>query len=119
MCDMILNYVKIGMRAFVLRRVRLLATPCPVHGIFQARILEWVAVSFSRNLPDPGPELTSPALVGRFFFLPLSHQGSHRHRFLRKLEGSTPDAKCGGARLERRKESDLFSLLIFVFSNRF
>ncbi|XP_055433523.1 RNA-binding protein Musashi homolog 2 isoform X1 [Bubalus kerabau] len=29
----------------------------------KARILEWVAVSFSRNLPDPGPELTSPALV--------------------------------------------------------
>ena len=25
-----------------------------VHGIFQARILEWVAISFSRDLPDPG-----------------------------------------------------------------
>ena len=68
MCDVILNYVKISMCAFVLRCVRLLATPCPVRGIFQARILEWVAISFSRNLPDPGTELTSPALVGRFFF---------------------------------------------------
>ena len=36
------------------------------HGISQARILEWVAISFSRDLPalEPNP---SPALAGRFF----------------------------------------------------
>ena len=33
-----------------------------VHGIFLARVLEWVAISFSRDLPDPGIELRSPAL---------------------------------------------------------
>ena len=33
-----------------------------VHGILQARILEWVAISFSRDLPDPGIEPRSPAL---------------------------------------------------------
>ena len=33
-----------------------------VHGILQARILEWVAVSFSRDLPNPGIETGSPAL---------------------------------------------------------
>ena len=33
-----------------------------VHGILQARILEWVAVPFSRDLPNPGIELRSPAL---------------------------------------------------------
>ena len=38
-----------------------------VHGISQARILEWVAVSFSRGLPDPGMEPMSPALASRFF----------------------------------------------------
>ena len=38
-----------------------------VHGISQERILEWVAVSFSRDVPDPGIEPTSPALAGRFF----------------------------------------------------
>ena len=27
-----------------------------VHGIFQARVLEWVAISFSRELPNPGIE---------------------------------------------------------------
>ena len=41
-----------------------------VHGISQARILEWVAISFSRDLPDPEIEpmsLMSPALAGGFF----------------------------------------------------
>ena len=33
-----------------------------VHGILQARILEWVAVPFSRGLPNPGIEPRSPAL---------------------------------------------------------
>ena len=31
-----------------------------VHGILQERILEWVAMSSSRDLPDSGIELTSP-----------------------------------------------------------
>ena len=41
-----------------------------VHGIFQAKILEWVAISFSGDLPNPGTEptsLESPALAGGFF----------------------------------------------------
>ena len=39
-----------------------------VHGgTFQARILEWVAISFSRDLPNPGIEPESPALVSGFF----------------------------------------------------
>ena len=29
------------------------------HGILQARILEWVAISFSRDLPNPGTESRS------------------------------------------------------------
>ena len=33
-----------------------------VHGIFQATVLEWVAIYFSRDLPDPGIEPGSPAL---------------------------------------------------------
>ena len=32
------------------------------HGIFQARILEWVAILFSRDLPDPGIKPRSPEL---------------------------------------------------------
>ena len=38
-----------------------------VYGIFQGRILEWAAISLSRDLPDPGIEPVSPALAGRFF----------------------------------------------------
>ena len=38
-----------------------------VYGISQTRILEWVAISYSRDLPDPGIEPTSPALESRFF----------------------------------------------------
>ena len=34
----------------------------PVHGISQARILEQVAISFSRDLPDLGIKPTSPTL---------------------------------------------------------
>ena len=41
-----------------------------VHGISQARILEWGAISSPRDLPDPefkpAPPV-SPALTGRFF----------------------------------------------------
>ena len=33
-----------------------------VHGILQAGILEWVAIPFSGDLPDPGIEPKSPAL---------------------------------------------------------
>ena len=38
-----------------------------VHGIFQARILEWVAISYSTDLPDPGVKPMSPTLAGGFF----------------------------------------------------
>ena len=44
-----------------------------IHRIFQARILEWVAISFSRDLLGPGVKLKSPALA---ITLPLSHQGN-------------------------------------------
>ena len=33
-----------------------------VHGIFQARMLEWVAIFFSGDLPNPGIEPGSPSL---------------------------------------------------------
>ena len=47
-----------------------------VHGIFQARILEWVAISSPGDLPNPGikPEsVASPALASGF--LPLAPPG--------------------------------------------
>ena len=38
-----------------------------VHGILQARILEWIAMPPPEDLPDPGIEPTSLTLAGRFF----------------------------------------------------
>ena len=40
------------------------------HGILQSSVLEWVAISSSRDPPDPGIEPVSlifPALAGGFF----------------------------------------------------
>ena len=41
-----------------------------LSGIFQARILEWFTIFYSRDPPDPGIQsmsLVSPALSGGFF----------------------------------------------------
>ena len=69
-----------------LSRVRLFATPwtvayqalrnLSVHGIFQARVLEWVAISFSREFPYPGIEPGTPALQADA--LPSEPPVSHR-----------------------------------------
>ena len=37
-----------------------------VRGILQASMLDWVAISFSRNLPDPGIEPRVSPTAGRF-----------------------------------------------------
>ena len=39
----------------------------PVHGILQARTLEWVAFCSPGDLPDPGIEPASPGLTDGFF----------------------------------------------------
>ena len=46
-----------------------------VHGIFQARIREWVAISSSRG-SSPPRDRTSVSCIGRQILYPLSHQGS-------------------------------------------
>ena len=38
-----------------------------VHGIFQARILEWVALSFSRGSSPPRDQTWVPCIAGGFF----------------------------------------------------
>ena len=64
-------------------RVRLFATPWTIacqapqsgHGIFQARILEWAAISFSMASSQPRDRTWVSRIVGRRFYR-LSHQGS-------------------------------------------
>ena len=42
-------------------------TVARVHGIFQARILEWVAISFSRGSFRPRGQIHISCLAGGFF----------------------------------------------------
>ena len=46
-----------------------------VHGILQARVLEWLAFPSLGNLPDPGIEPGSPALQADS--LPSEPSGNH------------------------------------------
>ena len=72
LCCVNLHYV------YVLGCVRLFSTPRTVaarlHGIFQARILEWVAISYSRGSSQPRDQNCVSCIAGGF--LPLSHLGS-------------------------------------------
>ena len=46
-----------------------------IHGILQARLLEWVAIPFTRGSVQPMDRTRVSHAVGRFFYY-LSHQGS-------------------------------------------
>ena len=58
-----------GVKVKVISCVRLFATPmdCTVHGILQARILEWVAFPFSRGSSQPRDRMQVSCIAGRFF----------------------------------------------------
>ena len=62
-----------------------------VHGIFLARILEWVAISFAKGSSDPGIELSSlasPALAGGFLYCCATWHGwLNCYTFRRPLGG--------------------------------
>ena len=64
-----------------------------VHGIFQARILEWVAIPSPGDLPDPGSEPASPPLAGRFFTTEPPGKPTHP-----QYTGTELGTATGGAR---------------------
>ena len=76
-CSFVSICQSIHLSTCVCMYARLCWTPCHsmdcsppgsfVYGIFQGRILEQVAISYQRDLPDPGIEPASPALAGEFF----------------------------------------------------
>ena len=67
--------------------------PCSsLHGISQARILEWFAISFSRDLPDLGIEPRSPALQADS----LPSEPLEMYRWLLILESVGGGKKLGG-----------------------
>ena len=70
-----------------------------VHRIFQARILEWVAVSSSRGSSQP----MAPASAGRFFT--LSPLGSPHHCITdEKTEAQRSEAQCPPSHSESEGE---------------
>ena len=86
-----------------------------VHGISQARILEWVPIPFSSDLPDPGIERVSPALAGRFFTteLPGKPTGDipthRRNKGLCSCGAYTLDQKIFSSGLMEQSYSELFN----------
>ena len=48
----------------------------PVHGIFQGRILEWVAISYSKGSSQPRGWTLVSCIAGTYFYQ-LSYEGSH------------------------------------------
>ena len=71
------------MHAQSLSRVQLFATPWTVARqapLSMARILEWVTISSSRDLPDPGIKPGSPALQADS--LPDKLPGTHIYNLL-------------------------------------
>ena len=65
------------------------STDYRIHGILQARILEWVAFPFSGDLPNPGIEPRSPALQADS--LPAEPQGKSKNTGVGSLTPSAVD----------------------------
>ena len=49
----------------------------PVHGVLQARILEWVAIPFSRGSPQPRDQTWVFCIVGRYFTVWATREALH------------------------------------------
>ena len=75
---------------------RTVAHQAPLHRIFQKRILEWVAIYYSRETSQPRDQpafLASPAVAGRFFItVPPRKPPSQRvpRKNLKDEEGKKP-----------------------------
>ena len=54
-------------KVLVAQSVWLFVTPWSIRGIFQARILEWVAIPFSRASSQPRDWTRVSCIAGRFF----------------------------------------------------
>ena len=88
-----------------------------VQGIFQAIVLEWIAISFSRDLPNTGIEPGSPTLWAKL--LPAEPPGKPRQ--WQPTSVLLPGESHGGRSLVGyspwgRKESDMTEQLHFFTS---
>ena len=70
-----------------------------VHGILQARILEWVATSSPGDLPNPGiklPSLASPALAGMYHCATwkASYSATHQPKSSLRIVSGFTESPC-------------------------
>ena len=59
------------------------------HGILQARILEWVAISFSRGSSQPTGQTQVSHIAGRFFIILATREACFMYRGLYLLISSS------------------------------
>ena len=89
-----------------------------VHGILQARILEWVAISFSRESSRPRDRTWDSCIAGGFFYH-LSHQGNSGSQSIgtrlgySSLAFTLATAVQDKYKLSRRQNYILAKLLLF------
>ena len=85
------------------------------HGIFQARVLEWVAIPSPGNLPDPGIEPRSPALQADT--LPSEPPGKLHRPSEYEVPVSTgfPVVTKSGHKVAASLPAPLWRFLLFVF----
>ena len=114
---------------------------CPpgssVHGILQARILQWVAISFSRGSSQPRDQTQVSCIAGRRFnlwatregplvvfnfiqnnFVRLYSESCHIACFLKKLFKIVEFLYSHFNIKDRRKKSNIFSILCFIISRK-
>ena len=81
----LLRYKKDAFESVLMRWVKVnVAQSCPTlcnpmiaHGILQARILEWIAIPFSRGSSQPKDQTQVPCIAGRF--LPAESRGKPKN----------------------------------------
>ena len=59
--------MNIGVHVSLSILVSSVCMPSSVHGIFQARILEWIAIPFSRESSQTRDQTHVSSIAGRFF----------------------------------------------------
>ena len=85
-----------------LSHVWLFVTSWTVHGILQARILEWVAVPLSRRFSQPRNQARVSCIKGGFFT--SRYQGSPLYNTWKVRAGLTKKALSEQERRQRKKE---------------
>ena len=84
-------------RLFVIPRTAAHQAPLSM-GFFQARILEWVAISFSRGFSWPRGRTWVSCLAGRFFIIWATREAQDEKAYCRGKPWVHPSPRWGGRR---------------------